>query len=243
MFDREEFEISKTEFAQAQNRDAGLLRVANEFMVRSDRYDYGYQWTWLGLPIIQMPEDIVITQDIIWKTTPDVIIETGIAWGGSIVLYASLLELIGKGEVIGIDRVLPEKNRQAITNYRFGNRITLIEGSSVDRKVVSQVKSRLVDNKSVMVLLDSNHTHEHVLSELRLYGPLVTRSQYLVVCDTIVEEIPRQTHRPRPWGQGNNPKTALLTYLNETDRFKVDGHVNAKLLTSYSPGGYLLCVK
>lgn len=238
MFDREEFERSKIETANAQGQDASLCRIAQDFVIAADRHGYGYQWTWLGMPIIQLPADIVATQEIIWQTKPDVIIETGIAWGGSVVMYASLLQLIGKGRVIAVDTVLPEKNRTQIMKYPFSNRISLIEGSSSDEAVVAQVKSLVGPNESVMLLLDSNHTHQHVLDELRLYAPLVTKGQYLIVSDTIIEDIPPQ-NRERPWGVGNNPKTALRAYMQETAAFEVDEHVNNKLLATYTPGGYL----
>ncbi|MGF1610059.1 MAG: cephalosporin hydroxylase family protein [Kiloniellales bacterium] len=238
MFDREQFEKDKRANAASQAADEALCRLALDFLVQSDRHHYGYQWTWLGLPIVQMPQDILVTQEIIWETKPDLMIETGIAWGGSIVLYASILQLIGKGRVIGIDRVLPDKNRQEIMKYPFSDRISLIEGSSVDPDVVRQVKEQVRPGDSVMLLLDSNHTHDHVLEELRLYAPLVTPGQFLVVSDTIVEDIPPQSHRPRPWGPGDNPKTALRAYLDETDCFAEDDYINAKLLLSYSPNGY-----
>lgn len=241
MFDRDEFEQTKLENAAAQTQDGELKRLALDFVTRSDQYGYGYQWTWLGMPIIQLPADIIATQEIIWKTQPDVIIETGVAWGGSVVLYASILQLIGKGKVIAIDKVLPQKNIDAIMAYPFSNRISLVEGSSAQDDVVDRVKAAVKDTDTVMVVLDSNHSHDHVLEELRTYAPLVSEGHYLIVSDTIVEDIPRQSHRPRPWGPGNNPKTAVWEYLTETDRFEEDPYINSKLLTTYSPGGYLKC--
>ena len=195
------------------------------------------------MPIIQVPTDIILLQEIIWDIKPDVIVETGIAWGGSILFQASILELIGKGEVIGIDTVLPDKNRRKMAEYRFADRIHLIQGSSVDDCVLAEVKSRIAPGATVMAILDSNHTHDHVLAELRLYGPLVTKGSFLVCTDTIVETAPPQTNQKRPWGPGNNPKTALDAYLAETDRFEPDRFVNAKPLITFSPGGYLRCIK
>lgn len=243
MFDRKAFEIDKREKAAAQSSDASLRKLASDLIVESDRYGYGYQWTWLGLPIIQMPQDIVATQEVIWETKPDVIIETGIAWGGSVILYASLLELIGKGEVVAVDLNLMDHVTEQIMAYPFSRRIHLYKGSSTDESIFESVRSHIKPGASVMVLLDSNHTHQHVLDELRLYGPLVTKGQFLIVSDTVVEDIPAQTHRPRPWGPGNNPKTALRQYLSETDRFEVDPTINGKLLLTYSPDGYCRCVK
>ncbi|MGH6792544.1 MAG: cephalosporin hydroxylase family protein [Methyloceanibacter sp.] len=243
MFDRETFDKDKRRNGEAQSKDAGLREIARRFLIESDKYNYSYQWTWLGLPIIQMPEDIVATQEIIWATKPDVIIETGVAWGGSIILYASLLQLIGKGEVVGIDLNLMDHVRDQIMNYPFSDRITLYKGSSTDPDIVTKVTSHIGPDQSVMVLLDSNHTHQHVLDELRVYAPLVTKGQYLIVSDTIVEDIPVQSHRPRPWGPGNNPKTALMAYLRESSRFASDKYLDSKLLLTYSHGGYIICVK
>ncbi len=242
-FNRDEFEKSKREQAAQQAQDKELQGKALDLLIHSDQYHYGYQWSWLGMPIIQLPPDILVTQEIIWEMQPDVIIETGIAWGGSLVLYASILELIGKGEVIAVDTVLPQKNIDAIMKYNFSKRIHMYEGSSVSTEIEEKIKSHVEGGKKVMVLLDSNHTHEHVLDELRRYAPLVTKGQYLIVSDTIVEDIPSQEHRPRPWGPGNNPKTALYAYLEKTDRFEEDAYYNSKLLTTFTPNGYMRCVK
>lgn len=243
MFKRDEFEESKRKNAQEQYRDGALRKLALDFVVDSDKYAYGYQWTWLGLPIIQLPQDIVAAQEIIWETKPDVIIETGIAWGGSVILYASMLQLIGKGEVVAIDLNLYDHVIEQIMSYPFSSRIHLYKGSSTDPQIVAKVRSRVKPGSKVMLLLDSNHTHEHVLGELRLYGPLITKGQYLVVSDTVVEDIPPQTHRPRPWGPGNNPKTALLQYMKESGRFEIDEYLNSKILLTYTPDGYCRCVK
>lgn len=244
MFDRAQFENDKRNNAARQARDKDLQDAALSLAVNSDHYHYVYQWTWLGLPLIQLPADIVGTQEIIWETKPDLIIETGIAWGGSIVMWASLLHLIGKGEVIGIDVALPQKNIDEIMKYPFSQeRITLIHNSSIAAETLEQVRARIKPGMSVMVILDSNHTHAHVLEELRLYAPLVTSGQYLIVSDTIVDLIPPQKHRARPWGPGDNPGTALDAYLLETDRFERDGYVNDKMLMTCSPGGYLRCVR
>lgn len=243
MFKRDDFEADKRRNAEAQYSDEQLRKLALDFLVKSDRYGYGYQWTWLGLPVIQMPQDIVATQEIIWRTKPDVIIETGIAWGGSVILYASLLQLIGKGKVVAVDLNLMEHVVEEIRQLPFSDRIKLYKGSSTDLSMRDQISAHIEPGQSVMVLLDSNHTHEHVLEELRLYAPLVTKGQYLVVSDTLVEDIPAQTHRPRPWGPGNNPKTALNAYLSQTDRFVVDREVDSKLLLTYTPQGYCRCIK
>lgn len=244
MFDREGFEQSKLRNARSQFDDENMRKLAMDFVIESDKHNYGYQWTWLGMPIIQLPPDIIATQEIIWQNKPDVIIETGIAWGGSIVFYASILQLLGKGRVIGVDVVLPEKNRQAIMKYDFSaERIELHQGSSTDSSIVEAIKSQIKPGEKVMVVLDSNHTHEHVLDELRIYGPLVSEGQYMVVADTVIEYLPPHKERLRDWGPGNNPLSALKQYLTETDRFEIDLDIDAKVLTSFTPSGYLKCLK
>lgn len=243
MFKRDDFEADKRRNAQAQYRDQRLRKQSLDFIVESDKYGYGYQWTWLGLPIIQMPQDILVTQEIIWQTKPDVVIETGIAWGGSVALYASLLQLIGKGTVVAVDLNLMDHVEAQIMALPFSERIQLYKGSSTETSMRQKIAAHVKPGQSVMVLLDSNHTHDHVLEELKLYAPLVTEGQYLVVSDTVVEDIPVQDHRPRPWGPGNNPKTALQAYLAQSDRFVVDEMIDSKLLLSYTPQGYCRCVK
>ena len=238
MFVRDDFEADKRKNAQAQSWDEALRLVALDFIVQSDKYSYGYQWTWLGLPVIQMPQDIVATQEIIWACKPDVIIETEIAWGGSVVMYASMQQLIGKGKVVAVDLNLMDHVAEEIMSYPFSNRIHLYKGSSTAPDIVAKLKAHIEPGQSVMVLLDSDHTHAHVLDELRLYAPLVTKGQYLIVSDTIVEDIPVQEHRARRWGPGNNPKTALKAYLAEAGGFEVYRHINNKLLLTYTPDGY-----
>jgi cephalosporin hydroxylase len=242
-FIREDLEKSKRETAVTAAKDEKLRKTSLDFIIDSDKHGYGYQWQWLGLPFIQMPQDMLVTQEIIWANKPDVIIETGVAWGGSVVFSASLQQLIGKGKVIGIDLNLYDHVADQVMSYPFSNRIHLYKGSSTDPAVVSKVLSHIEPGQSVMVMLDSNHTHQHVLDELHIYAPKVTKGQYLVVSDTICEDIPKQEHRPRPWGPGDNPKTALRQYMKETDRFELDTYINSKLLLTYSPDGYCRCIK
>jgi cephalosporin hydroxylase len=222
--------------------DPGVQHLAIRALVASDAFDYTYFWKWLGLPIIQMPDDIVAMQEIIWETRPQVVIETGFARGGSAILYSSILQLMGEGRVVSVEIDIREHNRRAVEEHPLGERVDFVEGSSTVPDTVDRVRALIPDGARVMVVLDSNHTHQHVLDELRLYGPLVTEGQFLVVSDTVVEDIPPQTHRPREWGPGNNPKTALEEYLRETDRFQPDPWINGKVLISSSKGGYLRCV-
>lgn len=242
-FDRPKFESDRLRYAAEVANDPTVRQSALDFINKSDHYNHIYQWTWLDLPIIQMTEDIMAIQEIIWKIKPDVIIETGIAWGGSIVFSASMLQLAGKGKVIGVDVVLPQKNIDAMMAYPFSSRINLIEGSSIDKDTVDKVRAMIEPGQTVMLMLDSNHTHDHVLEELRLYAPMVTAGSYIVVSDTIVEEIGTQGKNPRPWGFGNNPKTATDAYLKTTDRFELDVYYNSKVLVSFDRGGFLRCVK
>lgn len=241
--DRAQFERDKRASAGEMAADSALGERALDVLVRSDKHNWSYQWSWLGIPIIQMPPDVMAVQEILWECRPDVVIETGVARGGSLILYASILELIGKGRVVGIDIDIRPHNRNSIERHSLAKRITLIQGSSVAPATLADVRRRIPPGASVMAILDSNHTHAHVLEELRLYAPLVTRGQFLIVADTVVERIPPQGHRPRPWGPGDNPATALDAYLGETDRFERDSFINAKLLISSSPGGYLRCVR
>lgn len=244
--DRAEFEATKRVSAGRMAADRELLARAQDVAVDADRYDWSYQWTWLGVPIIQMPPDIVVTQEVIWATRPQVIVETGIARGGSAILSASILQLLGgEGEVVAVDVDIRAHNRAAIEDHPLADRIHLIEGSSTDLSVVAQVRKRIGGAERVMVVLDSDHTHDHVLDELRLYAPLVTPGQFLVVADTAIEEIPPVDHRPRRWGPGNSPRSALRAYLAgpEGARFEEDRFVNDKLLVTASGGGYLRCVR
>jgi cephalosporin hydroxylase len=242
--DRAEFEVSRRESAARLAADEQLAADALALNVAADRHDWSYQWSWLGLPVIQMPSDIVALQEVIWETKPQLVIETGIARGGSLVLTASILELLGEGEVLGIDIDIRAHNRTAIEAHPLARRIRMLEGSSVDESVLAEARRAAGAVERVMVILDSNHTHEHVLAELRNYGPLVSIGQFLVVADTFVEQIPPQEHRPdRPWGPGDNPATALNAWLDEVEGFEPDPFVNGKLLVTASPGGYLRRVR
>ncbi len=237
--DRAQFERERRDAAERMAADRQLAQAALEVNVAADEHDWSYQWSWLGLPVIQMPPDIVVMQEVVWETRPQLVIETGIARGGSLVLYASILQLIGEGEVLGIDVDIRAHNREAIETHPLARRIRMVEGSSLDEAVLAEARRAADAVERVMVVLDSDHTHEHVLAELHAYGELVTVGQFLVVADTFVEDIPVQEHRRRPWGPGDNPATALRTWLDEAEGFEPDPFINAKLLLSASRGGYL----
>ena len=225
-------------------KNSDLISASKRFNIESNRSQYSYNFSWLGRPIIQYPQDIVAMQEIIWNLKPDLIIETGIAHGGSLILYASLLEIIGKGEVLGIDIDIREHNRTEIENHSMFKRIKMIEGSSIDQKIIGRVAEIAKGKKTVLVLLDSNHTHDHVLSELNLYSPFVTKDSYLVCFDTIVEELPNNylSGRERDWSVGNNPKTAVFEFLKSNNNFKIDKSIDNKLMISVATDGYLKSV-
>ena len=206
------------------------------------RHRYAYNFTWLGRPVIQFPQDMMAIQELIWSIKPDLVIETGVAHGGSILFSASMLELVGgEGYVIGIDIDIRKHNRTEIEAHPLSRRVRLIEGSSVDDTVVSQVREMVGEGKKVLVILDSNHTHEHVLRELELFSPFVREGSYLVVYDTLIEDMPVDLVGDRPWGPGNNPKTAVWEFLETNKRFKIDKDLEAKLSITVAPDGYLVC--
>ncbi len=183
-------------------------------------------------------------QDIVYKTRPKFIIEVGVAWGGSLLFYSTLMEILGGEKIIGIDIYIPDDLKERIGSYgKVSERITWIKGSSVAQDTISQLKEIIGDSRDVMIILDSFHTHEHVLKELRLYSPFVGKGHYLICGDTVVEYIPEQGHRLSPWGPGDNPKTALDAFLKENDRFEVDKILENKLLLTCNPGGYLKAIK
>lgn len=225
---------------KANGENSNLLKAAKEFNYQSNKAQYSYNFSWMGRPIIQYPQDMVIMQELIWQIKPDLIIETGIAHGGSLIFYASILELIGKGEVLGIDIDIREHNRIEIEKHPMIKRIHMIQGSAIDENIVNEVKEFAKDKEVIMVCLDSNHTHEHVLAELNFYYPFVTKNSYLVVFDTIVEDLPEGYFvHDRPWGIGNNPKTAVWKFLETNKNFEIDSSIDNKILISVAPQGYL----
>jgi len=225
-------------------RDSKVQEAALDLVNRTLAYKYSYNFSWMGRPIIQLPADILALQEIVWKVRPDLILETGIAHGGSLVFFASLLELVGgDGRVVGIDVEIREHNRKEIEKHPMFSRITLLEGSSTDQEVLERVRELRLGRKTILVILDSMHTHEHVLRELELYSPLVTPGSYLVVFDTVIEDLPESAFPDRPWSKSNNPKTAVRDFLKTTDRFVVDRELEGKLLMTAAPEGFLKCVK
>lgn len=244
--DRQDFEAHKEKMCLALGQDHVAFKQSTDMLVTLDRYDYSYLWSFMGVPIIQMPADVMATQEVIWATKPDVIIETGVARGGSVIMMAAMLKLIGKGKVIGVDIDIRAHNREAIETHVMSPLVELIEGPSTSAETLAKVKAAIPPGQSVMVILDSDHSRDHVLDELRCYGPLVTTGQFLVVADTLLGQTePSQTptKRSKIWYPGDEPFAALNLYLNETDRFELDEVINGKLMLSSSPGGYMRCVR
>lgn len=239
-----EFIEERTQRINANATNERLTKAATEFNTVSNSAQYSYNFSWMGRPIIQYPQDMIAMQEIIWGVKPDLIIETGIAHGGSLIYYASLLELIGNGEVLGIDIDIRQHNREEIEKHPMFKRITMFEGSSVSEKMVNRVSEFAKGKEKILVVLDSNHTHEHVLDELNFYSPLVSLNSYIVVFDTIVENLPEgYFNQPRPWGIGNNPMTSVREFLKHNPGFEIDASINNKLLISVAPDGYLKRVK
>jgi len=238
------FKDERKTAAEQMAADEDLKAKSLDWMIHADRYKFTYNYSWLGRPIIKYPNDIVATQEIIWSIQPDLIIETGIAHGGSLMLSASLLELIGgDGEVLGIDIDIRSHNRAAIEAHPLFKRIEMIEGSSVAPNIIEKVKEKAQGKQRVMVFLDALHTHDHVLQELQAYAPLVSVGSYLVLPDTFIEFFPEGYYADRPWDVGNNPMTALKAFREHNTDFEVDRALNNKLMISEAFEGYLKRVK
>jgi cephalosporin hydroxylase len=241
---KDEFLQINEQAAREMSQDKDLQEKALDVLVRADRHRWIHQNTWFGEPVLNLPQDMFAIQEIIWRTKPDFIIEVGVAWGGGMLFEAMLLEILGGEKVIGIDIFIPQDLRERLASHgKLSDRLVFIEGSSTSEDTLAQVKDLLGGSRKVMVMLDSNHTHEHVINELRAYAPLIGKGQYMICGDTIVEYMPPQLHVSRPWGPGNNPATAVKEFLTETDRFVVDEKIDQRLLFSCHPGGYLRAVK
>lgn len=238
----EQFREEVRQNIEGLREDQAIKTLTRQWVHDIVPHRYTYNFSWMGRPIIQFPQDMVAMQEIIWNTKPDLIIEAGVAHGGSIIYYASLLELMGHGHVIGIDIDIRAHNREAIESHPMAKRITLVEGSSIEQGTIDKVHA-LAAGKRALVVLDSNHTHDHVLAELRAYAPLVCEGGYCVVMDTIVEDLPKDFFMNRPWGPGDNPKTAVQQYLTETDQFTIDQDIESKILITVCPSGYLKRVR
>lgn len=249
------FEDEVKERVLKSRENVGLLKDTSKFMNTSIAAGYSYNFSWLSRPIIQYPQDMVAMQELIWQVKPDLIIETGIAHGGSLIFSASMLAQLDicdaieadtsfnpkefRRKVLGIDIDIRAHNRTAIEAHPMFSRIQMIEGSSIAPEIIEQVKTIASEYKRILVCLDSNHTHDHVLIELEAYAPLTSVDSYCVVFDTIVEDMPADMFPDRPWGPGNNPKTAVWEYLKTHPEFEIDKDIQHKLLITVAPDGYL----
>lgn len=235
--------------------DIALQALSREWTQEVARHKWSYNFSWMGRPAIQFPNDAWAMQELIWEVKPDLIIEAGIAHGGSLICYASMLALLDladsvelgcvmdpsktKRKVLGLDIDIRSHNKKAIEQHPMHPWIQMIQGSSIAPEVVGEVREIAKGYKRIMVSLDSNHTHDHVLAELKAYAPMVSLGSYCVVFDTIVEDMPKAISPDRPWGPGNNPKTAVWEYLKAHPEFKIDKSIDHKLLISVAPEGYL----
>lgn len=249
------FEKEVEERLEAVERNQELKDAAHQFMKSSLAPKYSYNYSWMGRPIIQYPQDMAAMQELVWQVKPDLIIETGIAHGGSLIMNASFLALLElseaaengqvvdpkkpKRKVLGIDIDIRPHNLEAIKAHPMSDRIDMIQGSSIAPEIINQVKEYSKAYKTILISLDSNHTHEHVLAELEAYAPLTSVNSYCVVFDGVVEDMPKELSGDRPWGPGNNPKTAVWEYLKSHSEFEIDKSVQNKLLITVAPDGYL----
>jgi len=230
-------------------KDEKLQKTFKTTLDEMNRVNYAYNFFWLGRPLIQIPQDLQAFQEIIWEVKPDLIIETGIAHGGSLIFSASMIALleycgeIEKGDVLGLDIDIREHNKKAIEEHPLAKKITMYQGSSIDNEIVNKVKEFAKYKKRILLFLDSNHTHEHVLEELKAYAPLVSVGSYCIVGDTGIEDIEQDLIVDRTWCKGNSPKSALREYLKTNDDFIIDKYYETKILVTGSPDGYLKRVK
>lgn len=240
-----QFQDEKRARIEAYGKDTGFRQRSRDWLEESMRKYYVYNFSWLGRPIIQNPIDMVAMQEIIWDVKPDLIIETGIAHGGSLIFSASMLVLNTAcggpedAEVLGIDIDIRQHNRKAIEEHPMSKYITMIEGSSVAPEIIAQVKEKAKGKKRILVCMDSNHTHDHVLAELNAYASLTSVGSYCVVFDTFVEDVPADVFHNRPWHPGNSPKSAVHEYLKTHPEFVIDQDLQNKLMITLVPDGYL----
>lgn len=245
----EQFKRDCREEVSAQGQDSTLAEATRHWMNLANRQKYSYHYEWMGRPIIQYPQDILAMQELVWEVQPDLIIETGIAHGGSLIFLASMLELNAAcggpkdARIVGIDIDIREHNRQAIEAHPMSRRIDMVQGSSIAPAIVEQVRAMAQGKQRVLVSLDSNHTHEHVLAELEAYASLVSPGSYCVVFDTVIEDMPADMFPDRNWGPGDNPKTAVHAFVRDHPEFVIDRAIQDKLLITVAPDGFLKRVR
>jgi len=258
MNEYEKFKLERQKNIIGLEQNKNLQQNGLKFLCESAKYNYSYNFDWMSRPIIQYPQDIIAFQEIVWKVKPDLIIEMGIAHGGSLILSASLLALLDLCEygetqlkpnpdnprkVIAVDIDIREHNRKALEKHPLKHRLTLIEGSSIDQKIIEKVKKEVKNHQNILVCLDSNHTHDHVLAELEAYASLTSIGSYCIVFDTLIEDMSQEMFVDRPWSKGDNPKTAVWEYLKTHPEFEIDKSIQHKLLITVAPDGYLKRIK
>ena len=250
-----EFKQQRISEIAAQGEDASLKSLTRSWFDASCRHNYCYHFDWLSRPIIQFPQDVLAMQEILWRVKPDLVVECGIAHGGSLIFSASMLAMIdycaaveagvtldpkaGASRVLGIDIDIRSPNRRAIEAHPLSHKIEMIEGSSIAAETIERVRAFASSFKNILVVLDSNHTHDHVLAELKAYASLTSVGSYCAVFDTAIEDMPADMHGNRPWGPGNSPKTAVMEFLRDTKDFVIDHEIDNKILISASTSGYL----
>lgn len=238
----QQFKEERKDRIDSYANDKKLKESSSVWLKETFKKKFEYNFEWMGRPIIQYPTDIIAIQELIWKVKPDLIIEIGIAHGGSIIFSASMLELLkSDGEVLGVDIDIRDHNRKEIEDHPMFKRITLIEGDSTSKEIANKIAdfAKMKNKKNIMLFLDSNHTHDHVLKELNLYSGLIAKNSYIVVFDTFVEDLPDELSENRPWGKGNNPKTAVWEFLKQNNSFEIDKEIENKLLVTSAPDGFL----
>ena len=252
MNEQRKYQQESHECIVSLSEDKDVKSISQQWIDKTGKHRYVYNWHWLGLPIIQLPQDIVVSQELIWEIKPTLIVETGVARGGSLAFYASQLALLdltengnastseqSKRRCVGIDIDIRPHNRKAIEAHPLSNYIKLIQGSSISKEVLDNLKNEIRSDDVVLIILDSNHTYAHVKDELELYAPLVTKGSYLIVHDTGIEFAPKNSFLDRDWGKGNNPLTAVNEFLSHNEDYEIDKLKNDKLLITSSPDGYI----
>jgi len=249
------FDQERKKNIEGMTNDVSLSSSGLDFLCRTAKYNYCYNFDWMSRPIIQYPQDIVAFQEIVWKVKPDLIIEMGIARGGSLIFSASLLAMLdlcehGNAElhprkdkprrVLGVDIDIRSHNLDALKAHPLYPRLSLIEGSSIDKNVIQKVKEVARDYNNILVCLDSNHTYDHVIAELEAYASLTSPGSYCIVFDTVIEDMPSEMNDNRQWGVGNSPKTAVKEFINKNSEFKIDKSIQDKILITAAPDGYLI---
>lgn len=239
-----EFAKLRAQHIDSLGADQDLRETTRAWFRAASKKRYSYHFDWMGIPIIQFPQDLVALQEVIWASKPDSIIETGVAHGGSLLFYASLIKAMGlESPVVGIDVDIREHNRELLDRHPLRSGIELIEGSSTAPQTLDQVRKALGSATNPVVVLDSNHEYSHVLQELELYSTFVKKGSYLVVLDTIIDDMPEDFSEGRPWGPGRGPKRAVADFLLKNPRFSIDENYNKKLLITVAPDGFLRCTE